>query len=544
MRERVRWWRTIGVRLGGSSLLLAGLSIALLGVNAVELTLLGRGGEWVDAAGRCRRDALHAATLAEMAATSARPADAARARAELRSTVTSLARRLPALPEGEGVMGIPGAPDDAVAERVRRIDARFRREVVPRVSAEREPSPAELHEASVRLRHISNDISRAVEMATEVGHLRSDRLVVLQGALAACALVILLVVTWLGRSVATRAGKLAETAQRIASGDLDLRADVSGTDELAALGSSFDAMTTSLRRSLRMEQDERRKVEALLATVQETATRLARSASSILAASSEQAAGAEEQAATVAETSATVHQVRQTAEQAAERARIVVGAAERSFALGRSGRVAVDEATTSMDAVREEVGTIATRVLMLAERAQAIGEIIATVAEIAERTNVLAVNAAIEAARAGDQAKGFSVVAAEVKALAGQSKRATAKVRQILGEIQNATHRAVLTTEQGSRRTGDALQVIGVAGGSIRDLASVLEDAATAVGQISASTSQQALGMTQIEQAMRNIDQVTRQNLTATRETQRQASALAELGTRLATQVGSSTPTR
>ena len=93
----------------------------------------------------------------------------------------------------------------------------------------------------------------------------------------------------------------------------------------------------------------------------------------------------------------------------------------------------------------------AENILALAEQAQAIGEIIATVNDIAEQTNLLALNAAIEASRAGEQGKGFAVVAGEVKALADQSKKATAQVRQILGEIQKATNTAVLSTEEGKR---------------------------------------------------------------------------------------------
>ncbi len=104
-----------------------------------------------------------------------------------------------------------------------------------------------------------------------------------------------------------------------------------------------------------------------------------------------------------------------------------------------------------MGTVREQTGSIAESILTLAEQAQAIGEIIATVNDIAEQTNVLSLNAAIEASRAGEQGKGFSVVAGEVKALADQSKKATAQVRQILGEIQKATNAAVMVTEQGRR---------------------------------------------------------------------------------------------
>src|SRR5207237_31828 len=131
-------------------------------------------------------------------------------------------------------------------------------------------------------------------------------------------------------------------------------------------------------------------------------------------------------------------------------------------------------------------------ILALAEQAQAIGEIIATVNDVAEQTNLLALNAAIEASRAGEHGKGFSVVAGEVKGLAEQSKRATAQVRQILGEIQKATNAAVLSTEEVTKGVAAAGRVAGQAGEAIRELAEALGEAAQAATQIVASAGQQA----------------------------------------------------
>src|SRR5206468_3922496 len=130
--------------------------------------------------------------------------------------------------------------------------------------------------------------------------------------------------------------------------------------------------------------------------------------------------------------------------------------------------------------------------LALAEQAQTIGDITATVSDIAEQTNLLALNAAIEASRAGEQGKGFAVVAGEVKALADQSKKATAQVRQVLGEIQKATNTAVLSTEEVTKGVATAARVAGQAGEAIKTLADTLTEAAQAAAQIVASSGQQA----------------------------------------------------
>jgi methyl-accepting chemotaxis protein len=172
-------------------------------------------------------------------------------------------------------------------------------------------------------------------------------------------------------------------------------------------------------------------------------------------------------------------------------------------------------------------------VVRLSEQGQAIGEIIATVNDLAEQSNLLSVNAAIEAAKAGEQGKGFAVVAQEVKSLAEQSKQATAQVRTILGDIQKATTAAVLATEQGSKAVEAGVAQSAEAGESIRQLADSVIDAAQAATQISASSQQQLVGTDQVALAMENIRQASAQNVAGTRQTEIAARNLHELGLRL-----------
>ena len=182
-----------------------------------------------------------------------------------------------------------------------------------------------------------------------------------------------------------------------------------------------------------------------------------------------QAAGAQEQAAAVGQTVTTVDEVTQTADQAAQRAKMVGDTVQRTLEIGKAGRKAVEDSIAALDRVKDQVEATAENILMLAEQAQTIGEIIATVNDIAEQTNLLALNAAIEASRAGEHGKGFAVVAGEVKALADQSKKATAQVRQILGEIQKATNTAVLSTEEVTKGVAAAAKVAGQAGRDHQD---------------------------------------------------------------------------
>jgi PAS domain S-box-containing protein len=289
-------------------------------------------------------------------------------------------------------------------------------------------------------------------------------------------------------------------------------------------------INTNISERKRLEEERGRYLEG----VRDAGTRLASAIAEILTGAQQQAAGAQEQAAAVSQTVTTVDEITQTSEQAAQRARGVGDAVQRNLEIGKAGRHAIEESLSAKRRVQEQVEGAAESIMALAEQAQAIGEIIATVNDIAEQTNLLALNAAIEASRAGEYGRGFAVVAAEVKLLADQSKRATVQVRQILGDIQKATTRTVLSTEEVTRGVAAAIKLGTQAGETLTTLTETLADTARAAAQIVASAGQQATGMAQIHQAMKNIDQVTRQNLAAIRQTEQAAQNLNDLGTQLA----------
>ncbi len=256
-------------------------------------------------------------------------------------------------------------------------------------------------------------------------------------------------------------------------------------------------------------------------------------ASEISATVSQLAASTTQTAASVTETTTTAEEVKKTAEIALEKSRRVAEGARETVRVSQSGEDAVRASADNMSRIREHVDSVAASMTRLSEQSQAIGMIISSVDDIAEQSNLLAVNAAIEAAKAGEHGKGFSVVAQEVKNLAEQSKQATNQVRVILNDIQRATNTAVMATEQaGNAVTSGAAQATR-AGEAIRTLAQNIESAAEASSQISVSVQQQFAGVDQVTVAMESIKQATGQNVEGTKQLDETARSLNTMGREL-----------
>jgi methyl-accepting chemotaxis protein len=327
----------------------------------------------------------------------------------------------------------------------------------------------------------------------------------------------LAMVLLLNRVIAAPLRGIAAIAGQVAGGDLTVSVPADNrADEVGDLARAFHAMIEKLRQTTR--------------EINEGVSVLAASASEILATTTQVASGAAETAAAVSETTATVEEVKQTAQLASQKAKYVADSAQKASNVSRAGRKSVEDAIQGMNRIQEQMEAIAESIVRLSEQSQAIGEIIATVGDLAEQSNVLAVNAAIEAAKAGEQGKGFAVVAQEVKSLADQSKQATTQVRAILGDIQKATSAAVLATEQGGKAVEAGVKQTGETGESIRLLAEGIGDAAQAATQIAASSQQQMVGMDQVALAMESIKQASMQNVAGTKQAETAAQQLHELG--------------
>ena len=373
----------------------------------------------------------------------------------------------------------------------------------------------------------------------------------------------LLIAALAGLAIARNIGrplqKLTALAERITVGDLSMNVSPDGrADEVGVLARTFDRMTQSLRamagaaeriaagdlRSTiaphspddvlgnafaRMVETLREQTRQLV----EGANVLGAAASQIVASTTQLASSASESATAVSETTTTVEEVRQTAQVASQKAKNVSDSAQKAAQVFQSGRKSTEDMGVGMMRIRQQMDAISASMGRLSEQSQTIGQIIATVEDLASQSNLLAVNAAIEAAKAGEHGKGFGVVAQEVKSLAEQSRQATTEVRTILSDIQKATTTAVLATEQGSKAVDAGTRQTEVAGESIRLLAGSVTEAAQAATQIAASSQQQVVGVDQVAGAMESIRQASSQNVASAKQLETAARNLNDLGQRL-----------
>jgi len=285
-------------------------------------------------------------------------------------------------------------------------------------------------------------------------------------------------------------GKINQVLTKVASGDLT--SVVTPRSEKDLNNIALAQMLANLR--------------ALTQQIQEATGNINNATSNISAATAEQTATVTEQAASVAETTTTVEEVRQTAVQSVERARLVSEMASNTLQLTKNGLEAVKRTEDGMLGLKDQVHHIAETILNLSEHTLQIGEIIATVNDIADQSNLLALNAAMEAARAGEAGRGFAVVAGEVRNLAEQSRQATAQVSGILSEIQKAANTAVMVTEKGTKSAEAGVELAQATGNSIRVIGEHTQKAVVAAQQIATSARQQLTGMDQITHAMENIN--------------------------------------
>ena len=271
------------------------------------------------------------------------------------------------------------------------------------------------------------------------------------------------------------------------------------SDEIGLLLKTFNDGSKKFRKQMTSLLDATNLLVSSITRISTTASQIATSAS--------------ETSSSISEVTTTAEEVKQTSEVANEKADYVARSADSTTRISNAGKQATDNTMIGIERIRDEMNHIAESTVQMSSQTKSIEDIINTVSDFADQSNILSVNAAIEAAKAGEHGKGFSVVAQEIKTLAKQSKEATNQVRELLEDIQKATGTAVMATERGTKTVAEAVELSEQAGDAIDRLSDRVTESAEAAMQITASNQQQLSGMDQLAQAMENINDATQQNL-------------------------------
>ena len=246
--------------------------------------------------------------------------------------------------------------------------------------------------------------------------------------------------------------------------------------------------------------------------LQEIPTRLQASASLLLAASTglgsasqQQRTGLADQAALLQEAQLTSEEIRTSSELASHKAENVLRVAGHAEQLGHYGEQSLEQTLQGLGTIRDFVDGIRSKVLRLQESATQIAHIAITVKDLADQSHLLALNASIEAARAGDQGAGFAVVASEIRKLADQTIRENSRIRKSLLDIGTAIRDVVSMSEQGARQVEGGLDRVRASGDNMREMSLIIQESAASVRQIAAAVNQQNTGISHIFNAIAHL---------------------------------------
>jgi len=317
--------------------------------------------------------------------------------------------------------------------------------------------------------------------------------------------------------------RLTQIAERVASGHMDESIEIVSNDEIGKLAGAFNRMTQVIVKNLKSEIERGGR---LVHSVKEAIQQLSSSANEIQAISSQQSAGATQQASAVQEATTTSEEIAVTARQVAQNALQVEAQAEEANSACSEGIETVDNAVRGMGQLKAQVQSIAEAMLQLGENSQKIGGIVDIIDEISDQTNLLSLNAAIEAAGAGEAGKRFAIVAGEVRRLAERTVDATGQIKGLIEQIQKATNSTIMLTEEGTKGVEAASTRVERVSVALANIITMVQETRGAAREIKLSTQQQTTASEQMAETIAEVRDVATQVAASAEET---AQAIAEL---------------
>lgn len=297
--------------------------------------------------------------------------------------------------------------------------------------------------------------------------------------------------SWLSSSLVDSLHKLQLLADKVSQGELEINIDIASKDEIGNLAESFNSMIQNLR--------------SLLKKIISTVQHLTVTSNELSVSNQEQASGIQEQSSSIAETTSAAKELSKSAEMVGENINKVIGS--------------TDHALKGMTLIKDSIGATAEKITSLNEKSQKIGKITHLIDAVADKTNLLAINAAIEAARAGEQGKGFTVVADEIRKLSDSTAKSTKEITALIAVIQNEISNSIISMEQSVNNVNEEMELSF--------------ESSKRAKEIAMSATQQIGGSRQIADAMAGIDLSMKQVSTAASQSEEAAKQLKVLANEL-----------
>ncbi|MGX4731379.1 methyl-accepting chemotaxis protein [Pseudomonas corrugata] len=326
------------------------------------------------------------------------------------------------------------------------------------------------------------------------------------------------------RQIVVPLGQTLQVAERVAAGDLSHNLISERRDEMGQLQRAMQSMTVSLRQ--------------LIGGISEGVTQIASAAEQLSAVTEQTSAGVNSQKVETDQVATAMHEMTATVQEVARNAEEASEAAVAADQQAREGEKVVGEAIAQIERLAEEVGHSTNAMSDLKRESDKIGSVLDVIKSVAQQTNLLALNAAIEAARAGEAGRGFAVVADEVRSLAQRTQKSTEEIEELIVGLQNGTEQVATIMDNSRSLTDSSVELTRRAGGSLENITRTVSAIQSMNQQIAAAAEQQSATAEEINRSVLNVRDVSEQTSAASEETASSSAELARLGIHLQTLVG------